>query len=254
MTQGKKYWEFKAQSQTEADLYLYIQIESWGGGYQAHSAKSFKDELDYLGNIQTLNIYINSPGGNVFEGMAIHSMLKRHKAYKRVYIDGLAASISSVIAMAGDEIIMPSNAMMMIHGASADGGGTSVEHRQLADLLDKATGSFSQTYLEKAGDKLDAETLSTLLTTDTWLTAQEAYDYGLCTEIVGANQVAASISKELFAQYKNVPESLQAMLKNEPQEPIATGFTQEQRQAIIAQTNFELQNLTNDLKGVKNNV
>lgn len=254
MTQGKKYWEFKAQNQLEADLYLYIQIESWGAGYEAHSAKSFKNELDALGNIQTLNIYINSPGGNVFEGMAIHSMLKRHKAYKKVYVDGLAASIASVIAMAGDEIIMPSNALMMIHSASSGGYGHAKDLRELADLLDKATGSMSQTYLDKAGDKLDATTIATLLETDTWLTAQEAFDIGLCTEVVGAKQIAASINKELFAQYKNVPDSLKGLLDNKPQEPTETGLTQEQRQAIIAQTNFELQNLTNDLKGVKNNV
>lgn len=254
MTQGKKYWEFKAQSQSEADLYLYIEIASWGGGYQAHSAKSFKNELDDLGNVQTLNVYINSPGGDVFEGLAIYNMLKRHKAHKKVFIDGIAASISSVIAMAGDEIIMPSNSMMMIHSALSGGYGHAKDLRELADLLDKATLSYSQTYLDKAGDKLAEATLSALLGTDTWLTAQEAFDIGLCTEVVGVKQIAASINKDLFAQYKNVPESLKSVLNNEPQTPVATGLTQEQRQAIIAQTNFELQNLTNDLKGVKNNV
>ena len=75
----KKYWEFKAKANdpTEADLYLYIEIASWGGGYCAHSAQSFKSELDALGDINVLNVYINSPGGDVFEGNSIYNMLKR---------------------------------------------------------------------------------------------------------------------------------------------------------------------------------
>ena len=72
-----KYWEFKNKSDIESDLYLYSEIDSWGDGEYAHSAKSFKNELDSLGDIGTLNIYINSPGGDVFEGVSIANMLKR---------------------------------------------------------------------------------------------------------------------------------------------------------------------------------
>ena len=90
-----KYWEFKNKSDIESDLYLYSEIDSWGDGEYAHSAKSFKNELDALGDIGTLNIYINSPGGDVFEGVSIANMLKRKKCVKNIYIDGLAASIAS---------------------------------------------------------------------------------------------------------------------------------------------------------------
>jgi len=125
MLQSKKWWEFKMQAGNEADLYLYIEIASWGGGYCAHSAQSFKDELDNIGAIDTLNIYINSPGGDVFEGNTIYNMLKRKTYTKNVYVDGIAASIASIIAMAGDKIIMPSNTMMMIHNARGGVYGTS---------------------------------------------------------------------------------------------------------------------------------
>lgn len=202
---SKKYWEFKNKTATEADLYLYIEIASWGGGYAAHSAQSFKQELDNLGDLDTLNIYINSPGGDVFEGNTIMNMLKRKKWIKNVYVDGLAASIASVIAMAGDKIIMPNNAMMMIHNAWTYAAGNSQELRKLADDLDKVNASIRQTYLDKAGDKLDEETLTTLMDNETWLTAQECYDYGLCDQVGEDKSVAAKFDLNTLSNYRNTP-------------------------------------------------
>lgn len=202
---SKKYWEFKNQTSTESDLYLYIEIASWGAGYAAHSAQSFKQELDDLGEIETLNIYINSPGGDVFEGNTIMNMLKRKKCTKNVYVDGLAASIASVIAMAGDKIIMPSNAMMMIHNAWTYAAGNSNELRKLADDLDKVNASIRQTYLDKAGDKLDEETIITLMGNETWLTAQECFDYGLCDVVGEGKNLAAKFDLNLLNKYKNIP-------------------------------------------------
>lgn len=219
----KKYWEFKNQSSTEADLYLYIEVASWGGGYAAHSAQSFKQELDDLGEISTLNIYINSPGGDVFEGNTIMNMLKRKKCTKNVYIDGLAASIASVIAMAGDKIIMPSNAMMMIHNAWTYAAGNSNELRKLADDLDKVNASIRQTYLDKAGDKLDEETLIKLMDNETWLTAQECYDYGLCDTVGEDTNIAAKFDLNILNKYRNIPVNYvlsQAENKNNNHEEI----------------------------------
>ena len=204
---NKKYWEFKNKANNEADLYLYVQIASWGGGYSAHSAKSFKKELDDLGDIDILNIYINSPGGDVFEGNTIMNMLKRKKCTKNVYIDGLAASIASVIAMAGDKIIMPQNAMMMIHNAWTYTAGNSSELRKLADDLDKVNESIRQVYLDKAGDKLDEQILKTLMDNETWLTAQECYDYGLCDQVGTDKDINNKFDLNLLNQYKNTPIS-----------------------------------------------
>lgn len=202
---SKKYWEFKNKTSNEADLYLYIEITSWGCGYAAHSAQSFKEELDDLGDLDTLNIYINSPGGDVFEGNTIMNMLKRKKCTKNVYIDGLAASIASVIAMAGDKIIMPSNSMMMIHNAWTYAVGNSHELRKVADDLDKVNTSIKQTYLDKAGDKLDEETLTTLMDNETWLTAQECYYYGLCDQVGDDKNIAAKFDLNTLGNYKNTP-------------------------------------------------
>lgn len=230
----KKYWEFKNKTSTEADLYLYIEIASWGAGYSAHSAQSFKQELDDLGEIETLNIYINSPGGDVFEGNTIMNMLKRKKCTKNVYIDGLAASIASVIAMAGDKIIMPSNAMMMIHNAWTYTAGNSKDLRKLADDLDKVNASIRQAYLDKASDKLDEETLINLMDNETWLTAQECFDYGLCDVVGEDKNIAAKFDLNLLNQYKNIPVNYvlkQSEIKSNKQEEIDK--LEEEKRAIL---------------------
>lgn len=245
---SKKFWEFKNQTTDEADLYLYLEIASWGGGYYAHSAKSFKGELDALGELKTLNVYINSPGGDVFEGVAIYNMLKRHKAHVNIHVDGLAASIASVITMAGDTIIMPSNAMMMIHNAWMYTAGNSKDLREAADMLEKVDTSIRQSYLTKAGDKLAEGDLITLMEAETWLTAQEAFDYGLCDVVGESKQIAALSNSDLLAKYRNVPAAVAP--KEEPAQPENKGLTEEQRMEIKRNASLELQNLNSYLGGI----
>ncbi len=205
---NKKYWEFKAKSKYEADLFLYVEIASSGDGASAHSAQSFKRELDALGEIKLLNIYINSPGGDVFEGNVIYNILKRKadKCAINVYVDGLAASIASVIAMAGARIIMPNNAMMMIHNAWMYTWGNAKDLREAADTLDKINQTIRQAYLNKAGDVLDKETVTMLMDQESWLTAQECLDYGLCDEVIDEKQIAAQFDLTVLNNFKNVPE------------------------------------------------
>ncbi len=222
----KKYWEFKAQvNSNEADLYLYIEIASWGGGYCAHSAQSFKSELDALGDISTLNIYINSPGGDVFEGEAIYNMLTRKakSCQINVFVDGMAASIASIIAMAGTHISMPSNSMMMIHRASSYVYGNADELQKCITLLQKIDSNMKQTYLNRSNGNLDEETLDAWLSSgDTWLTAQECLDYGLCDEISDAVELTAKYDNEVLGYYKNVPKAFFSIKnkENKPQNPV----------------------------------
>jgi ATP-dependent Clp protease protease subunit len=205
---NQKYWEFKNKTDNEADLYLYIEIASWGGGYAAHSAQSFKGELDALGDIKVLNVYINSPGGDVFEGNAIYNMLSRKakNCQVNVYVDGLAASIASVIAMAGTKVIMPSNTMMMVHNAWMFAMGNAEDLRDAANTLEKVNFTIRQTYMKKAGDKLDEETITDLMDKETWLTAQDCLDYGLCDEIIDEKQIAAKFDASVMKNYRNVPQ------------------------------------------------
>lgn len=191
----KKFWEFKAKAGSPSgELLLYGDISSstWYGDEVTPSA--FAQDLKGLGDISILNIYINSGGGDVFAGQAIYSMLKRHPAQKNVYIDGLAASIASVIAMAGDTVYMPRNAMLMIHKAWTMAIGNANDLRKLADDMDKIDESILSTYQAKTG--LEAEKLIEMVNAETWLTADEAVAFGFADELEETKQIAASMNKD----------------------------------------------------------
>ena len=214
------------------------------------SAAGFRDALKDFGDVKTINLHINSPGGSVFEGIAIYNMLKQNKAHVNVYVDGLAASIASVIAMSGDAIFMPSNSMLMIHNPWTMAVGNASELRKQADDLDKITESSIQTYLNQAGDKLDEETLRQLMDDETWLTAKEAVDYGLATEVIEANKAAASISKNFAQRYRHVPERLiQASQKK--QEIKEREDNQELRKQLLERYQNNLKAINNELRIMK---
>jgi ATP-dependent Clp protease protease subunit len=206
MKMGSKFWKFKALDDNTGELTLYGEIanETWWG--DEITPKEFKTDLDALGDINTLNIYINSPGGDVFAGQAIHSMLKRHKAHKNVYIDGLAASIASVVVMAGDTIFMPKNSMMMIHNPWTWGIGNAAEFRKLAEDLDKIRESLIAAYEGRSA--LTRDEIIEIMDSETWLTADECLEYGFCDVVEKEKQMAASIDKTLLMRYKNTPREL----------------------------------------------
>lgn len=183
----KRMWELKQSvSPGTLDLYIYGDVESDDpGGWFSDpkesetSANALRDALAQQPNAQQINLYINSYGGSVFEGTAIYNQLRRHPAHKTAYIDGFACSIASVIAMAADEIVMPRNAMMMIHNMWMGAVGNADELRKAAEDLDKINAAGREAYLAKAGDKLSSEQLVEMQNRETWLTAEECMQYGL---------------------------------------------------------------------------
>lgn len=192
----KRWYEFRAASQAgPPTLYLYSEIGAFGV-----SASDFSRDLQGLGRVKALSVHINSAGGNVFDGLAIHNMLARHGARITVYVDGVAASIASLIAMAGDEIIMPANALMMIHDPAGGGMGTARDMRDLADILDKIRDSMVGTYSDRTG--LDADEVRALMEAETWMDAAEAVDKGFADRIEDAMEIAASVDLHTF---KNAP-------------------------------------------------
>lgn len=226
----------KMSADGAGEIFIYGDIVSYRWDEEDTTSNSFKDDLDSLGDVSTINLYINSPGGSVFEGVAIHNMLKRHKAKINVHVDALAASIASVIAMAGDTIFMPKNAMMMIHNPWTVAMGNSKELRKVADDLDRISVSAIETYLQKAGDKLEEEKLKQMLDDETWLSADDAYQYGLCDVVQEANDMAASISEDLFTKYKNVPKQL---IEPEQKGPTATEMAERKKIAEQAKANLK---------------
>lgn len=146
------------------------------------SVKDLQEILSKNKNIPTVNVYINSPGGSVNEGIAIYNILKRTRAYVRVFIDGFACSIASVIAMAGNAIYMPKSSMQMVHNAWTVAMGNSEELRKVADDLDKINEVVILAYMSKF--KGTEKELRKLLDDESYLTAEECLKYGLCTKIV----------------------------------------------------------------------
>ena len=214
MKLGKKknsFFDIKASVDGKsADVFIYGEITKWAWEeFGEMSSTIFKEKLDEVEDIDTIHLYVNSPGGSVFEGVAIANMIKRHKARVIAHVDALAASIASVLIMAADEIRMPSNSMLMIHNAWTWASGNAEALRKAADDLERINQSTMQMYLEKAGDKLNEDTLKELLDNETWLSAEEALNYGLCDVVEESNSMVASISDKYKKQYKNLPQLLQ---------------------------------------------
>ncbi len=212
----KRMWSIKESAEPGSlDLYIYGDVQGddsydfVDGEFKRSetSAEYFKDELESRKDITQINLYINSYGGSVFEGTAIYNQLKRHPAHKTVYIDGFACSIASVIAMAGDEIIMPKNTMMMIHNMWMCAVGNASELRKAADDLDAINAAGRQAYLDKAGNKLEEPTLIEMMDKETWLTAEQCVEYGLADKIADreadltdAGQIIQKLNENLRAR------------------------------------------------------
>jgi ATP-dependent protease ClpP protease subunit len=177
-----------------AALYIFDEINPmWGIG-----AQEVVDQLNGIDASQ-IDVHINSPGGNVFDGIAIMNALRNHKANITVKVDGLAASIASVIAMAGDEIVMSLGSQMMVHNPSGIAMGDARTMRELADTLDKSRASIASIYADRAGGTVDA--WQGAMDAETWYTAQEAVDAGLADKLDDSSQaedIAAKFDLSIF--------------------------------------------------------
>ncbi|QMP84387.1 Clp protease [Streptomyces phage Dagobah] len=183
-TSGRDDWYRIQNKAGEASkLYIYDEIGYWGD-----TAKGLVDDLKNVTG-DTLEVHLNSPGGDIFDGLAIYQALKDHSASVTVHIDGLAASIASVIAMAGDRIVMSPKASMMIHDGWTMAVGNGAELRKTADLLDKQSSIIASVYADRSG--IAADTWRAAMVEETWYTAQEALDAGLVDEVEGLKKAEA---------------------------------------------------------------
>ena len=194
----------------KAELHFYGEIvcDEWEKWSDLDTCP--EDVLNYLSKIENskeLDIYINSGGGSVFAGLGIYNILKRHKGRKTVYVDGLAGSIASIIAMVGDEIIVPSNSFLMIHKPLCGVCGNANDMREMADTLDRIEEGLINTYKTKLKDNVNIETIKAMVNAETWLTGEEASKYFNIT-VTEANKMIAKVDTNLLNSYKNVPENL----------------------------------------------
>lgn len=188
----------------QAEILLYDVIYPFYG----ISAKQFHADLKALGDIRVINLRINSPGGSITEGIAIHSILKRQTAKVIAHVDGIAASMASVVAMAADEIVMAEGSYMMIHNPLGAVAGEAGDMREYADLLDKMKQQLVSIYANRS--KQSAEIVSELMDDETWFTPQEAIDAGFADRSSPELALAASIDPKMFfhtpSQFRNQGE------------------------------------------------
>ena len=218
-TQQVKPFFSAAKKDSILELLVYETIgEDWwdGGGV---TAKSVAQQINNAGDFSSISVRINSPGGDAFEGAAIYNLLRSQGKPIHVYIDGVAASAASAIAMAGDTRAIGSNAMIMIHNAWSFCAGDARDMRRMADTLDKVTTSLAQVYVERTGKPM--EEIQAMLDAETWMGAQECIDNGFATELMNQDDKESQNAAALAAQfkmekhYKHVPESLKAVNSDE---------------------------------------
>jgi len=194
---NKKYFQL-TQNNNEVDIQIYGDITSWEWLESDVSSYTLSKQIEAL-ECDQINVYINSYGGEVAEGLAIYNQLKRHKAKVKTVCDGFACSAASVVFMAGDERIMSTASLLMIHNAWTRVKGNSKELRKKADDLDKITQASVNAYMQEIN--ITEEELKQMLDDETWITPQEAIEKGFITAIVNekeAEEVSQSVKKSLM--------------------------------------------------------
>lgn len=206
---------------TEASLYIYDVIDSYWGV----SALGVIDALAEVGDAKTLNVYINSPGGDVFEGRAIMAALGRFTGKTVAHIDSLCASAATSIALACNEVRMSDGAFFMIHNASGAVWGDKTAMRETADLLEKVEGAIVADYTKKTGK--DEAQIRSWMDAETWFTAAEALDNGFIDSVVTTDKKAQNTWN--LAAFGNAPAALKEpppdpAPENTAQKPASAGF------------------------------
>ena len=200
--EGAKWFEIRNATEESADIFLYDYI---GDSWSDTSAAAVVTQLKNLKS-RKINLRINFPGGDVFDGLAIYNALARHDAEVTTYIDGLAASIASVIALAGRRVLIADNAMMMIHDPVAVTMGTAGELRKHADVLDQIKESIINTYAGRTA--LERGELAEMMSEETWFTASEAVEHGFADEAIAGVQAAAGFDLRLYGFLRLPPREL----------------------------------------------
>ncbi|MDG9928263.1 MULTISPECIES: ClpP-like prohead protease/major capsid protein fusion protein [unclassified Pseudomonas] len=214
----ESWYSIKALSRGVAEILLYDEIGMWG-----ITAQQFARELKALGDLSLISLRIHSPGGDVFEGTAIYNLLKHHPARVEAHIDGLAASMGSVIAMAADTIYMPENALMMVHRPWGIQGGEADDMRRYADLLEKIEGTMVAAYMAKTGKS--EEEIKALLKAETWMDGREAVEAGFADQLTEPLAAAAQLTSKRMQEFAHMPEALKTLMQPRASTPTAAAPT-----------------------------
>lgn len=194
--EASKWFDIKNATEETADVFIYDYI---GDPWMGTDASSVVRQLQAI-TAKKINLRINSPGGSVFDGIAIYNAIARHSAEVTTHIDGIAASIASVIALAGKRVLIAENAMMMIHDPSALAMGRAEDLRKTADVLDQIKETIINTYVTRTGQT--REKVAQMMTDETWFTASEAIDNKFADESVAGVKAAACFDLQSYGYAK----------------------------------------------------
>lgn len=206
----KKPWTIRGQGRGALEILLYDVIgEDLFGGT---SAQMFAEDLRAAGDgIREIHLRVNSPGGNVFDGIAIYNTLLSHGATITAQVDGIAASIASVIIMAASEIAIGENAIIMIHNPHVLTAGDANDMRKMAETMDKIKTSMITAYRRHAD--LSVKEIGALMDAETWMSAKEAVDNGFAEKIITPEGDEADLAANLdISRFRNVPQQLAARI------------------------------------------
>ncbi len=217
---GRNKFYALTQSEKEADIYIFGDITSWEWLESDVSSYTLAQEIVRL-DVDTINVHINSYGGEVGEGLAIHNMLKNHKAKVRTICDGFACSVASVIFMAGDERIMNSASLLMIHNAWTYAVGNAAQLRKEADDLDVVSQGAIAAYMSRIS--ITEKNLNELLEDESWILPADALEMGFATSIIGAEtnmKAAANARKAMYEIVKQSKQTTATPAQNPPADPL----------------------------------
>lgn len=192
---NEKWYNIQNKAGSATDVYIFDEIGMWG-----ITAQNFISDIKDLKDTP-INLRINSLGGDVFDGLAIYNIIKKRTAKTTVYIEGIAASIATIIALGADEVVMSENSLFMIHNASGGAMGESKDLQKTAQVLDKITRQLAEVYESKTG--LSQETIQDMMDEETWLNAQEAFELGFIDTISDAIKIAAKYD---VSKFKNITQ------------------------------------------------
>jgi len=192
---NEKWYNIQNKADNSADIYIFDEIGTYGV-----TAQDFISEIKGLKDMP-INLRINSLGGDVFDGMAMYNVIKRRESKTTVYIEGIAASIATIIALGADEVVMAENSLFMIHNAWGGASGEAKDMRKTAETLEKITSELTDIYVKKTGLSYDA--VAQMMDEETWLNAEEAYKLRFIDTISDSIKVAAKYD---VSKFKNITQ------------------------------------------------
>ena len=237
---NQNWFEINNKGKETADVWIYSEIGSFDV-----NAKSFIEELKEVKG-KDLNVHINSLGGSVFDGLAIYNALKSHEGKVTTMVEGIAASIASVIAMAGDTISMAKNSLFMIHNPFTMAGGDADELRKTANVLDKIRDEIANIYSSKS--EHDVETLVGLMSAETWFNADETLEMGLANSIGDSVEIVNSYDISKFNNITQDKINSTLIINKNQKEKIMANSSTEHEKGLIEQIKSLFKNQNETIK------